>query len=83
MSPEEVFKGKIQGLREFGLSLTEAARFLRLYHGDMLLAAGHHKAVGLCVNVGGDRQAWNMSYAKGVAARYEVTEDFRIVLRHV
>lgn len=74
-----IFKAKIQGLREFGLSLPEAGRLLRQYGGDMLQAAGHHSAKGLCVNIKGDRAAWNRSYAEDTARRYMVTEDYKIV----
>lgn len=76
---KRVFMAKIQGLREFGMSLPEAGRLLKQYDGDMLQAAGHHSAVGLCVNVKGDREAWNLRYAKKTASRYLVTDDFKLV----
>lgn len=82
MSPEEIFRAKIQGLREFGLSLPDAGRLLKLHDGDMLEAAAHHKAVGLCVNVRGDRGAWNKSYAEGFIVRHKVTSDYKIVPDH-
>jgi hypothetical protein len=78
MTPEDIFRAKVQGLREFGLALPEAGKLLKLYDGCMLKAAGHHSAAGLCVNIKGDRAAWNLSYAASVAKRYAVTDDYRI-----
>lgn len=76
-----IFKAKIQGLREFGLSLPEAGKLLKKYDGDMLQAAGHHSAIGLCVNIKGDSAAWNRSYAADVASRYVVTDDYKLLLK--
>lgn len=74
-----IFKAKIQGLREFGLSLPEAGRLLKMYDGDMLQAAGHHAATGLCVNIKGDSAAWRRNYAADVASRYLITDDFKLL----
>jgi hypothetical protein len=81
MTPEEIqiHKAKVQGLYEFGLAKIDASKLLKKFEGDMLLAAGYERAIGCAVNVRGDREAWNIKYAKSMAEVLMVTDDYKIV----
>lgn len=81
MTPEEIqiHRAKVQGLYEFGLAKMDASKLLKKFEGDMLLAAGYERAVGCAVNVRGDREAWNLKYAKSLAEDWRVTDDYKIV----
>jgi hypothetical protein len=75
----QIHKAKVQGLHEFGLPKAYASKLLRRFDGDMLLVAGYERAVGCAVNVRGDREAWNLNYAKSMAEIWKVTDDYKIV----
>lgn len=81
MTPEEIaiHKAKVQGLYEFGVAKMDANKLLNKCNGDMLLAAGYERARGCAVNVRGDREAWNLNYAKSMTEVWMVTDDYKIV----
>jgi translation elongation factor EF-Ts len=70
----------IRAIRDFsGEGLMDCKKALRSANGDPLLAVGILRASGLCVNIKGDRQAWNLRNAEGYAKTLELTEDGAIV----
>ena len=75
----EVFKDKVQGLYEYGVSKMDASKLLKKFDGDMLLVAGYERAVGCAVNVRSDRESWNLRYAESMAKEWQVTKDYKIV----
>ena len=75
----DIFRKKVQGLYEMGVAKMDASKLLKRFDGDMLLALGYEQAIGLCVNVRSDREAWNRRFAEDVKARFRVTDDYKIL----
>lgn len=71
----------VKTMREFsGEGLMDCRAALRSANGDPLLALGLMRARGSCVNVKGDRLAWNLRQAESYAALLEL--DDKGVIRY-
>lgn len=71
----------VKAMREFsGEGLMDCRAALRSANGDPLLGLGLMRAKGLCVNVKGDRLAWNLRQAESYA-KLLILDD-QGVIRH-